>query len=346
LLAAGVVASFLVPATAAAASGPTYTPLTLQNGWTGSPFGTGAPAVRSASHVVTFKGALAGGTSADLFTLPPKDAPATDVYVPVDLYYSANGRLHIRPSGLVSVETEGAFVNAQGFISLDGVSFTQSEQGAKPLALVNGWTNAPFATSNAAVRVVGGVVRLQGAIANGTENTFATLPKADWPKAPVIVPLDLCDASHGMLQVGVNGTLEVFGTVQFADAACFTSLDGATWLKADAPSSQKVVVLQNGWGNYAADRPIGIHASGKVVRFEGAVSAGTSPVLFTLPAKDRPAADVYIATLTCTFSPGGGAGNARLVVNHTTGEVLVQTENGLFSDAQRCTFVDGSWFAQ
>ena len=107
----------------AAASG--WTSLTLQNGWTGSPFGTSAPAVSAISGIVHFKGAIATtGASPVPFTLPAGFRPASVVFVPADLCTATNGRLQIEPSGAVSVQAEGgAFSNAACFTSLDGASF-------------------------------------------------------------------------------------------------------------------------------------------------------------------------------------------------------------------------------
>ena len=102
-----------------------WTSLTLQNGWTTSPFGTSAAAVRTISGIVHLKGAIATtGTNPVPFTLPAGFRPATVVFVPVDLCNATNGRLQIEPTGVVTVQAEGgAFSNAACFTSLDGVSF-------------------------------------------------------------------------------------------------------------------------------------------------------------------------------------------------------------------------------
>jgi hypothetical protein len=102
-----------------------WTPLTLQNGWTSSPFGTSAPAVRTISGIVHFKGAIAtSGTNPVPFTLPAAFRPVSVVFVPVDLCNATNGRLQIEPTGVVTVQAEGGtFSNAACFTSLDGVSF-------------------------------------------------------------------------------------------------------------------------------------------------------------------------------------------------------------------------------
>jgi len=102
-----------------------FTPLTLQNGWFNSPFGTSAPAVRTISGIVHLKGAIAtSGTNPVPFTLPAGFRPVSVVFVQVDLCTATNGRLQIEPTGVITVEAEGgAFGNAACFTSLDGVSF-------------------------------------------------------------------------------------------------------------------------------------------------------------------------------------------------------------------------------
>jgi hypothetical protein len=102
-----------------------WTTLALQNGWTSSPFGTSAAAVRAISGIVHLKGAIATtGSNPVPFTLPAGFRPASAVYVPVNLCNATHGVLQIDKSGVVTVEAEGgAFRNAACFTSLDGVSF-------------------------------------------------------------------------------------------------------------------------------------------------------------------------------------------------------------------------------
>jgi hypothetical protein len=110
---------------AAAAQAATFTPLTLQNGWTNAPFSTSAAEVATISGIVHLKGAIATtGTNPVPFTLPAAFRPASEVFVPADLCNATNGRLQIEPTGVVTVQAEGgAFSNAACFTSLDGVSF-------------------------------------------------------------------------------------------------------------------------------------------------------------------------------------------------------------------------------
>lgn len=174
--------------------------LTLINGWVGSPYGTSIPTVELVGNIVQLRGAIATtGTDPEAFVLPVSLRPAVNVYVPVDLCNATNGRLVIQPSGAVSVEAEGgAFSNAQCFTSLDGASFALSTTGAAGLTLINGWTNAPFGTGNAAVRKLGGIVHFQGAIAtSGTNAEPFVLPPYYSPSTDVYIPVDLCNAANG-----------------------------------------------------------------------------------------------------------------------------------------------------
>ena len=101
----------------------TFTTLTLQNGWTGGPFGTNFPAVAKANGIVYFKGAMATtGSNPIPFTLPTGFRPHAAVYVTVDMCDASTGRLFIEPTGVVTVQTP-TFSNAQCFTSLDGVFF-------------------------------------------------------------------------------------------------------------------------------------------------------------------------------------------------------------------------------
>jgi hypothetical protein len=335
-----VAAQAVTPAPHALASG--WTPLTLQNAWTSAPFGTSAPAVRTISGIVDLKGAIAtSGTSPVPFTLPTAFRPATAVFVAVDLCNATSGRLQIEPTGVVSVEAGGgAFSNAACFTSLDGVWFAKSAGSFTPLTPQNGWTSAPFGTSAPAVRTISGIVHLKGAIATtGTSPVPFTLPAGFRPAHAVYVPVDLCNATYGVLEIQKSGvvTVEAEGGA-FSNAACFTSLDGVSFAKPAA--SFTPLTLQNGWFN----SPFGTYApavrtiSG-VVHFKGAIAtSGTSPVPFTLPAAFRPASVVFVPVDLCTQT------NGRLQIE-PTGVVTVEAEGGTFSNAACFTSLDGASFA-
>jgi hypothetical protein len=319
-----------------------WTPVVLQNGWTNSPFGTSAAAVRTVSGIVHFKGAIATtGTNPVPFTLPAGFHPASVVFVPVDLCNATNGRLQIEPTGVVTVQAEdGAFSNAACFTSLDGASFAKSATSFTPLTLQNGWTSSPFGTSAAAVRTVSGIVHFKGAIATtGTNPVPFTLPTGFRPAHVVYVPVDLCNASHGVLEIAKSGvvTVEPEGGA-FSNAACFTSLDGASFAK--SATSFTPLTLQNGWFNspFATFAPRARTISG-IIHLEGAIAtSGTNPVPFTLPTGFRPASVVFVPVDLCT------ATNGRLQIE-PTGVVTVQAEGGAFSNAACFTSLDGVSFA-
>jgi hypothetical protein len=210
-----------------------YTNLTLLNGWTGAPFGTSAPAIRVIAGGVHLKGAMATtGTNAVAFNVPASARPLTDVYVPIDLCNATNGRLHITPAGVVSVQAETSFSNAQCFTSLDGVWYGPTPTGYSALTLINGWTNAPFTTSNAAAANAWGAVYFKGAIATtGTNSQPFLLGPRFRPITNVYVNIDLCNATKGRLIIQTNGVVTVQAETSFSNAQCFTSLDGVSFVQ-------------------------------------------------------------------------------------------------------------------
>ena len=338
--AALLVASLTVGSTPALAQFTGPTPLSLINGWTNAPFGTSLATVEEVSGIVQFRGAIAtAGTNPQPFVLPSSVSPATDVYVPVDLCNATKGRLHIQSSGAVTVEAEGGtFSNAQCFTSLDGASFAPSAAGSTALTLINGWTNAPFATSNAAAHKINGIVHLQGAIASGTSAEAFVLPAAFRPATDVYVPVDLCNATNGRLYIQPTGAVSVQaegGT--FSNAQCFTSLDGA-WFKTGG--GFKALTLINGWtgGAFSTGQPKVGNAYG-IVYFQGAIAtSGTNATPFVLAPAQRPVTNVYVPVDLCS------ATNGRLLIE-TSGTVIVQAET-VFSNAQCFTSLDGVSFVQ
>jgi hypothetical protein len=333
----------LPPAVALAAPRlPVFTGLALVNGWHGVP-GYAKPAVADISGIVTFKGDMfTNGTNPVAFTLPKNFRPATSVYVASPLCGANKGRLWIQPNGVVIVQAEGGnFANAQCVTGLDGVSFAKSATSFTALKLQNGWKNAPFGTSSAAVRIISGIVHFKGAIwTNGTNPLAFTLPKAFRAPGVVDLPVDLCDANKGRLQIWPSGVVYVYSEKSFGAEACFTSLDGATF--AVTARFFTPLKLQNGWQNYGAAYKPAVRLSSGIVQFEGAVRTKGDPfhtVLFTLPKSLRPATSVYIEIDLCYGN------NGRLYIQ-PTGEVRMYAENGKASYAQCFTSLDGAWFAR
>jgi hypothetical protein len=327
--------------TSAEVAGPIrFASVTLQNGWTNAPFATRNAAVffDPGSGIVHFSGAVAGGTSAVIFTLPHLYWPYTDMWIPVDLCNAANGRLRIQTDGTVSVQAEHAFSDAQCFTSLEGATYAPGTAGFDGLALQNGWVSSPPVTSIAVWGSLGGAIRFGGAIASGTTGTFATLQANARPATNVYVPVDLCNATNGRLLIQPSGAVSVQaegGT--FTNAQCFTSLSGA-WFLLDA-SGTTALTLQNGWTNAPfATSTAAVKNLGGIVHFKGAIAGGTSPVAFTLPAGFAPTTTAYVAVDLCNATKG------RLVIQ-PSGTVSVQAEAGAFANAQCFTSLDGASYS-
>jgi len=128
----------------------------------------------------------------------------------------------------------GALCATAVILPLLGAGAAQATNVNPPTALTlkNGWINAPFGSSNAAVTNVYGIVHFKGAIAtSGTNNVPFTLPKAFRPATNVWVPVDLCNATNGRLVIQPSGVVSVeAGGGDFTNAQCFTSLDGVSFI--------------------------------------------------------------------------------------------------------------------
>jgi hypothetical protein len=342
--AAAVALPFAGAAAAQAATvTPTFTTLTLVNGWVNYGNGTASAAVASINGIVHLKGGIkTSGTNPVPFTLPAGDRPAHEVFVPADLCNGDNGRLDITPNGVVTVEAGvGNWANAQCLTSLDGVSFAASASSFTPLTLVNGWANYGSGTASPAVRNISGIVHFEGAMqTNGTNQVAFTLPVGDRPTYRIFVPVDLCGATNGDLFIQGDGsvTVEAEGG-NWSNAQCFTSLDGVSF--APTASSFTPLTLENGWTSTGlASDPPAVRVISGIVHLEGDMySNGINPVPFTLPASFRPAHNVAIKVALC----GGDSG---MLVIGPGGEATVQAEGGHWAYAQCQTSLDGVWFAR
>jgi hypothetical protein len=334
---AALLLSALLAAGASTADAATFTPLTLQNGWTNGPFGNRNAGVSLVSGIVEFDGVIASGSpNVPAFTLPVGLRPATNVYVPVDLCNATKGRLLIQPSGSVTVQSEGAFSNAQCLTSLEGASFAPSASGFVTLALQNGWTSAPFGTSAAAVQLINGIVHFKGAIANGASAVAFTLPAGFAPATMVYLPVDMCNATSGRLMISPSGTVSVQAESAFASAQCFTSLDGASF--ALSASGFTGLPLTPPWTSapFATSNAAAEDIDG-IVHLKGAIASGSGQA-FTLPSGMRPEATVRVPVDLCNATGG------RLVIS-SSGAVSVEAENGAVSNETCFTSLDGVSFA-
>ncbi|MEY9862064.1 hypothetical protein ABH935_007708 [Catenulispora sp. GAS73] len=232
-------ASFLI----SAASG---LPVTLQNGWSGGPYGTAQPAVQIKSSYYTggsnqgtvhFVGAISGGANGSVaFTLPVGYRPSTTKYVPVDMCGATNGRLIIHTDGTVVVQQESSTsTNANCFTSLDGAWFVlNTTPNYLSLTLQNGWYGAGYGTAAPGIDedYDGLTYQFSGAIATSSANTNSvvfTLPYPFSPGYDVYIPVDLCNATNGRLHIQANGVTTVEAETVFSNATCFTSLDGVSY---------------------------------------------------------------------------------------------------------------------
>jgi len=99
--------------------------------------------------------------------------------------------------------------------------------------------------------------------------------------------------------------------------------------------------LVNGWTSYGSGLATPAVANiGGIVHLKGGMkTSGTNAVAFTLPAADRPSAQVYVPVDEC------GATNGRLDIA-PSGVVSVEAQGGNWSQAQCFVSLDGVTFAK
>ncbi len=208
-----------------------------------------------------------------------------------------------------------------------------------PLTLINGWTTTEFGTADPSVTMLNGVGHFSGAMSTtGTNPQPFVLPVAFRPTTNVFIPVDLCEATKGRLKITPSGTVTVQAETSFTNARCFTSLEGAWFVKNS--TGFRLLTLQNGW----TDSPLSTskaeagNAYG-VIYFKGAIATGsTNPQAFTLPAALAPVTNVSIPMDLCNAAKGA-------LYVRPTGEAMINAENS-FSDAQCFTSLDGVSFVQ
>jgi hypothetical protein len=219
-----------------ALSTASFTALHLRPGWKNAANGGRKVSAGIVGGSVRLAGQLlTKGKKGTAFTLPAGFRPAKDVYVAVNLCTGSIGRLFIKPSGVVTVQPDGAgnFWAVQCGVSLEGASFPLPATTFTGLKLTNGWKNGAYGTAKAGVRLVSGVVRLRGAIVTGGTNAEPFfLPKGFRPGHQVFVTADMCGGSKGRLIIRPDGEVSVQAAGNdFAEAACFTSLDGVSFAR-------------------------------------------------------------------------------------------------------------------
>ena len=222
--------------------------------------------------------------------------------------------------------------SAVGAVAVPGVTFTK-------LKLLNGWGTYSSDSATAAVADISGVVYFKGAISTSSSNTndvAFVLPPGFRPSKYVNVPVDMCNATPGELNIAPSGVTQVISGGANSDATCFTSLDGVSF--ALSTTSFTALKLQPGWTEFGSlFRKAAVRLLGGIVHFEGEIrTAGTKPAAFTLPAGFRPSRNVNILINVCT----GSIGQLHITPK---GVVTVRSAEGVWA-VQCGTSLDGATF--
>jgi hypothetical protein len=222
---------------------------------------------------------------------------------------------------------------ALGAATAPGAAYTK-------LTLLNGWATSS-GSATPAVADISGIVHFKGAISTSSGNTHLAafvLPPGFRPAKDVNVPVDMCNATGGELNIAPTGVTQVISEGATSSATCFTSLDGASF--ALSATSFTALKLQPGWTEFDNFfRKAAARVVGGIVHLEGEIkTAGTNPAAFTLPAGFRPSKNVYVLINVCTGSIG------RLDIT-PSGAVTVEAEGNDFSLAQCGTSLDGASYA-
>ena len=326
-----------------------WTTLTLTNGWQNWASNT-PPAIGIVNGIVTFRGTLkaTSPTSDSPFTVPSQFRPSPNslLNLPVAMSGGAMGTLFIELNGKAHVVQDGVTPigsAAKSLTSLDGVAYDQTE--GDPLAEAGDWDFQYGCRQppGAHVKNVGGFVRFQGLLVKTPVCTSANydgylfnLPSAYRPGQTVFVPTHFglgtgSGQSWGQLSIYSNGNVYTQGNPPAAN--CGTSLEGVFFSLTNSGNIN--VPLSNGWQAYSA-RAVKVGKYGDVVRFQGAISGGTSTTIGTLPTGYRPPKTVYL--VAAAYSPVP----ARIVIN-TSGVMTVDTPQ--LSVATLLLSLDGVSFA-
>ena len=309
-----------------------WTTLTPINGWQAAGSTYQAPAVGKVNGVVVFRGALkaTNPTSNAAFSLPAAFAPADQngfansaaVRTKIVLSGGTGGSLtYDYFTHLVSISQDGLQPSAIGpasktFTSLDGASFDVNVGTAVPAPSWDGYYG--FRPNPGGVegfvKNVDGFVRFQGLLyktPNDFNNYIFTIPAAYRPGNTVWVYANIGHPSQpndwSTVTIYPSGEVWVDGTA------------GATWpsgVHFEGVSFSRTLTgnvalpLSNGWAAYSA-RLVRVGNYGGVIRFQGAISGGTSTTIGTLPTTLRPSKTVVLPTISngttarITITPSG-----------------------------------------
>lgn len=101
----------------------------------------------------------------------------------------------------------------------------------KPLVLINGWTSYPNSRVPAVAIDSNDIVRLRGAIHDGTQGAAFVLPQFYRPSGTVYVPVTLLNGAPGRVNIAADGTVSVQSPDGLAVASGYTSLEGVKFPK-------------------------------------------------------------------------------------------------------------------
>jgi hypothetical protein len=169
--------------------------------------------------------------SPGLFSLPNNQGmiPGNPVYIPVTVCPLSGplaARLVVQTNGQVIYEGPGQPAGCG--VSLDGASYSMaSSAGTSPIALSNGWV--PHSNRAVRVRQVGGVVRLEGGVKNGTTTTIGTLPAGMRPTSTIYVVANaMLVATPSTLRINTSGVISIVSP-HLVVATSGISLDGVSF---------------------------------------------------------------------------------------------------------------------
>jgi hypothetical protein len=334
--------------------------LPLINGWVPAGSAYHAPAIGQVNGVVVFRGAMkaTNPTSNRAFVLPaayrPEDflgmADASNIMMKVVLSGGVGGTLsydfNAENGKTVAVSQDGmsdtAGPAALAFTSLDGASFdieVGTQLTAPDWRSLYTWRQINDTTASAFVKMVDGFVRFQGfplkKDTNNTNNFMFTLPEEFRTGYPV----------YTYANIGGPGTPLAWSEISiFPDGTVWAGSNAAVWVNGfnlEGVSYSRTLggtislPMSNGWTSYSG-RQARVSNVGGVIRFQGAVSGGTTTTIGTLPTSLRPTKTVVLPTITFN--------NQRGKITVTSGGVMTVDNPLGLSNATQFTSLDGVSF--
>jgi hypothetical protein len=295
------------------ATGLTWHPFTLLNGWQSAQgqYSTGDPAWAAKNGIVYLSGSLtqpAADTIDEVAVLPKAAWPAA-AQSPSVVSYTYDGT-----QGFVDVTSQGVvyafgatYSNAQAYTSLAGISYPAASTATTKLTLRNGWqeNGSALGPDTPAYVLTGGVVHLVGDIKqpSGSNPEFAVLPAGARPAHTAYFLVRVPGNAVGTLAIKPDGQMSATGT----GAQVATDLSGVSF--AAASTGTTTLALQNGWqsaqGQFSTGDPA-FSVTGGVVHLSGSLvqPGGGNEQFAVLPPSARPAHNVYLTTLDYNGEPG------------------------------------------